>query len=486
MEELTYTSSEMALYCYKIINLNEENLDLSKYPDDSALLLNNIDKYNKIQNCSANYMNVLKDIYSKYVYISKSSIIYTLNENCNEIIELVETMNYVPVVIMTNEIVDKSNIFFTLYFLNQYKKKTGKEINFVYEKTSDLFNFGDCVKITDTNLCKKEDFENVSYRESEEHLFLSKKTLIIFCDDFSYSGSQLNINMTGLDSTISVHDYKISFRYSIAKNVLFFLNIVGYTRDAYLKIKSVFSNSLQNVKFARRCIERNVRLQDIINDYLRTKLMINNNYIKDNDFYVMEKIDGKIIVKPQFKEAFDKIDNLTMIYPFHKYPDIISTTSVLCRIKTMENKYYFDLSEFKKIYPRINTLIKSEEDFDLFKILRHEPAIKFLLDNWNDDTQMNRFPWIKKCSHIDNDMLILYEGEYWIKMMKNCQYDSDWSPMSCNYKCIDSFYKFINWNSLNKYITVKENFIIMKESAMKKKYIKYKTKYLNLKKNSNK
>jgi len=170
---------------------NKDSLNLKKYEKDSLkpidmTFINSI--IAQRQKCSYNFMIIMKYMYEHTKCIDANYIIDKLNKNINELYTKYKDRVHI---LHISDIYrrDKSNFFFTLYFIYQYNLKFKKHI-YVY---STQFN-----------------------KEYLDSVYRNKPVLFIICDDFSYSGRQINDEIIKLNTTLiggRVLEYANIFKY---------------------------------------------------------------------------------------------------------------------------------------------------------------------------------------------------------------------------------------------------------------------------------
>ena len=101
--------------CYNFIDQNLEKFnDLSQYDIDHSQNMENIRTFIDSQTCCPGYFNFIKSMLEAVQYVSCDTFIRILNLNMDEIVRLVGTESYEPVLITTDDSLQKSNIFYSL------------------------------------------------------------------------------------------------------------------------------------------------------------------------------------------------------------------------------------------------------------------------------------------------------------------------------------------------------------------------------------
>jgi hypothetical protein len=330
---------------------------------------------------------------------------------------------------------------------------------------------------------KGKNFNNLLFKDP---VFNDKKVILILCDDFSYSGNQLSGHLSAsqgnsIKEWFQQDNIQIGFDESIKKNIKYYLNIIGLTNEAEEKIRNELYEPQLNLILPTARRTYNSRIGDIIK-------RIDKQTINSNNFYVIIKDNEKLIVVPQFNAIFkDEIkNNLTVVYQSIKYPDAQSTSNILCRIAGSDNKKYINYDIFNSFYP---DALKDGEPFELNSIINDKPILlKKIIDNWDNWDNLSDISWLGKCKKIEKHYIKYFEKDSWIKLFDTCDYD-DSKKINCMRICSNrAFYKKINYkyngNNINNIKSLKEIFEDSKpkKSINNEKYLKYKKKYLLLKK----
>jgi hypothetical protein len=161
------TMDNFTEFANKIKNLNIENINIQKYIKDYSINMELFNLYERNQTCATKYLNFIKKIYESATYITGENAISQYNKNADSIKKYI-CDDYLPIIITTIDNINKSNFFYTLYLLKLLNER------YIYP----LF-VPNIRKIMDKDGNILLDF------------LKNKKLLIIFSDDFSYSGIQL-------------------------------------------------------------------------------------------------------------------------------------------------------------------------------------------------------------------------------------------------------------------------------------------------------
>ena len=360
---------------------------------------------------------------------------------------MIDNKNYHPVLIVSKSALNKSNVFFSLYFLKILNMK-GRTITHVYETIDDAL------------------------RDMAEIVPSGKRCLIIFCDDFSYSGKQLadHINSPYKNKKVERND-----------NIKYYLNIIGWTFGAKNRIISEFEKSEDSLIIGTNSISISEKASE------NSVLHFVENYLVDKFGPVMFKEYGsklfhlidcysltydydKIIFSSLFGSQFiSHSKDTSLIYLFNKYPDETSTINNLCRIiGAIPKTSTLNVENFVKIF-EINE-IQFVECFnsDLLIFIKNMCKIKGvphvdsaaktymyqILGAFKGGNQ-NMLSWIDICDEVRGDYIIKNEYGNWIKTINNADYkDGAVDYENYNGQCYDhvikSFYKGIQYKKKNK------------------------------------
>jgi hypothetical protein len=319
--------------------IHEINELISKY--DNVIALDNIDtdhsfifdKFNQYlsenQTCSKLFIRFLaKILRENVVYISNLDMLKKIRTNAKLLLESYSS-NY-SIVIIDPLKEKKSNSFYTLLFIKEYNNlaslsKDKKKIQYFYRSFEYIDLFFDTKK--DTYIPKfKENF------------------VFVFSDDFSYSGSQLQ-------NQINYND-EIKIDLSLHKNYIYFLNLYGITCQAKRKIDQSFLRP--NIIYPQEFCSK---WKDVLSKYAKESNLTNEELIYQNDMFIA--YSSKVITNPIYKNTtltnsvkykndiyiesqiykyFANSENLTFIYLFSKFPDILSTIPTMCKFYSYNEK----------------------------------------------------------------------------------------------------------------------------------------------------
>lgn len=226
------------------------------------------------------------------------------------------------------------------------------------------------------------------------------KIVIILCDDISYSGTQLagHINPSDFGAGSLIGQY-----FKFQSNTYVFLNIIGILPDGISNVLNQFED-LHNLiipKYALQFKGKSTSVKNFLTNLTHSSDY--NNYLKLNDCYVLVldttttpasiKLSSKLQHEYQYFNNTTILD-LSLIYPFQKYPDGMSTFTKLCYIKNIDNNIIaLNVNKF------IDQLKISERDFcthiqdniDLYDLLttlnvsasKSNKLIKYIVSNYH-------------------------------------------------------------------------------------------------------
>ena len=483
----------IANYCYMLVNKNRDLLDLTKYDKKHRFLIENLDKYIISQPNFKTELSILREIYNHHTYVDIETIINILDNN---IIELNNKyVDYIHILILSNDTIpNKSNFFFYLYFLKRYEEITGKRIRHIFENIYHFLKLPDCLHDSKINI----------YKYLAKDYPLDKKYVLIYCDDISYSGSQL------INNIIYNHDKKCKI--NLVDNIKIYFNIFGVTRTAMSLFNHVINKN--SIIIPEHTKKYDMNIQNIlykvskinpdeeINDELRNFIIENDIYkiIKEEKYSKDKIVDYKYYITRgdlgdlfyySFIEPLDKSKDimnlkLSLIYIDFKYPDNVSTIPNLCRLNTInDNEYYIDYKKFIDTYK--DTKIFTE----LYEYHIYNVDITDLIKSYN--YKIDTIPWIKKGDKNLDDLLYLDNNtKNYLQLINNFdkkeKYMNDYYT-SCNKYSIVPFYKSLLYKDINNLIYDRDKsimvtfneYIMFNNKYITNKYHKYKNKYLKTK-----
>ena len=487
--ELNNMQNLFASYCYILVHKNKNLLDLKKYNKEHNFLMDNLDKYIISQPKFQKELNILKNIYKHHIYIDIESIINILDNNIKEI--NTKYADYVHILILSKETSPKkSNFFFYLYFLKRYEEITGKKIIDIFNDIYDFLNDPIC-----------DDYDKINTRDYLiDDYPLDKKYLLIYCDDVSYSGSQLVANI--------IYKNDQTCKINLVDNIKIYFNIFGITNKANRLFNRIINKNCiiipdNTKKYNEDIIDILYKVSDI-SQQEDDKL---NNFIIENDIYKIvkdETLNKYYIIRGElgdlyyysFIETLDKTKhlfnlNLSLIYIDFKYPDNLSTIPNLCRLQTIDAKeYYIDYIKFIEIYKDASIFQK------LYDYNTHNVDITDLFKTYNYNLDI--IPWLKKGDKNPDELLYLDTNtKNYLQLINNFDIKikkimNESKYILCNKYSIVPFYKslkYIDHNNIhyNFELPLKysfENYTLILSTQTRyitNKYTKYKSKYLQTK-----
>jgi hypothetical protein len=381
--------------CYSFIDSNLKYFDLEDptYVKDHKLAIDKLEEYSETQTCAKNYFKLLTDIYKKSTYIDSDTFANTYKGAINQLLEMEnkDEQNLIFLIPLEGSglDIDKSNFYFSLYFLYLYRIIAGKKLKYVYHIITDCRE--DC-----KSKKHQTDLDNVLLHVAQNDLnkqklsrhqetIQPKAPIIVFCDDFSYSGTQIVQFMNNINVT---------------KNVPLFLVISGLTQRAKGTIESYTGKYRKNITIFLPDdiyidpfdnIFENV-VDDIINEESKAPgfdLSIYRDYFKYNDFkkqwlrkknmYILEKKDDKLFAVGQIEHIGN--DAQSLVYLFFKYPDGLSTIQEMCKIDDYSNKYSFLYNSLSKEQQK-NIEWTSLHGFEITDKLIEKRHLDYLKDNF--------------------------------------------------------------------------------------------------------
>jgi hypothetical protein len=430
-------AEDLIAFCYYfLIEQNYHNLDLNSFDDISMINFDRIDEYSRKYQHTRKFTQLIKELYSKYRYISKKEIIDIIDKNIKELYELLSTNSkYIPIIIITNESFKKSNIFFTAYFLKRFYEMYRIKIPYAFSTVSDIFK---------NMINKSQDaisfgtFKNITLKDEYELEFKDKTLIIILCDDFSYSGSQLSGHLVKgsgkplpkiIKPTIMNQNNNYNGKMQFDTNVKFFFNIIGLTNKAETLIRNEFDYPDLHIILPKSIIKNSIILNDILKGFTP-------EHIYDNDIFILHNSYDYITIQSQFYQICADVD-LALVLPFHKYPDYVSTVQFLCKFKTLKDQIIIDQNKLNDIYPSFKSTI-----------INHK---KFYIDTFFNPEMCDKLKTAISTGIIPEDINWLYKYEpeidtQFIKLIDSCEIDNTNYSLDCNDLCESaSFYKKIKY-----------------------------------------
>jgi len=346
-------------FMYKLVEENKELLNFKNIESDKNFIkLNKIDLteinnyLEQNQSCSKKYMEYIQYLYSHTAFFDYDMIFTQLELNMNELSTTYSDYTHILCVPdSNNSALNKSCVFYMLYFLNKYKEKFG---NFprIYSHHNLILEI------------KKQEQD---------------KKLLIFCDDVIYSGMQIIKDMNGYINSIN-------------QNMYIYLNIFGFTQLAINNMYKNFNNFNiiynSNTKPFNQTKLNKIILPSNLNPLNNSIYQITKNFINDKNISFIEfLLTYNIIYASTNEEIYCKLNeiikyfNTHLIYLIYKFPDGLSTFPDLCHFYTFgEGMINLDYS---KVYNDYNFGIDSLPNIinNLFNTFNMNPQINILLEN---------------------------------------------------------------------------------------------------------
>lgn len=488
-------------FCYDFISQNHAIInDLKQYDIDYSQNLQAIRDFVQSQQCCKKYFQFIERMLNTTKYVSCDEFIRILSSNIIEIVNLAQ--NNELILIITGQSIVKSNIFYSLYTINKLLEKDVK-INHIYEKLEDIVEEQGNIFNLKSSLC------------------IRKNAVIIFCDDISYSGSQLSEHVNNIRMYYPPDQKDNYFGYGkqngklleLNSNIQIFLNLIGLLPDAHDLIRAQFKNiNTKQIIIPKATIYFSgiVTIDQLIQDEASKQQLTINQFLKLNDCYTLNRTEKSIILESQFTNhlRFNKssITNLSLVYPFNKYPDGQSTYSKLCFIKYFDNLLTLNVDMFINTFSIDSTTFSNENNIDLkqlmekFKVEDAESLVNDIISKYEDPEKIKDIKWIDSCGISTNVNNFINTNGNWFKSFNTFNDDKDYIT---NFKgnCYDdpsiikSFYRTLPYNlsslTINKvdsileikqkYDALSKNTKYLLNNSYKKKYLKYKNKYLQLK-----
>jgi hypothetical protein len=500
-------TTNLISYLYEIIDENFDFInDLSAHDNNSTFSLTPIDDYIKRQPCATNYYTFIKKFLSNMTYVTCKEFIDIIDKNINDLIKLIDS-GAIPILILGHSQLVKSNSFYNLYFLNELRKK-GHLIHYAYDNVNSVLALND------------------EYTDIRDELGIDKdkNIILIYCDDISYSGDQLSKQIAPYDKNLAFSRIDGGKPAMILNpKIKYFINLVGILPIALTRIREEFANNnlivpTNIIKFEGLCTT------------VRAALVSCGEYRKNDCIILTKSTDNEIKISSMLDYYFMKYEvrstiqtNMlsSLVYPFHKYPDAQSTFGNLCRIKGIKNnEKIINVEKFinkfcggnMKIFNTMSDNIFTG-NFNIFLTAlgcgNPRGIISKLVRDWDDNTKFvgdvdADLDWICISNDVTESANLLHnENGGYIKIINSDTITSEPRPIfTCYTKSIVSFYKrgynykkykyaedvdkkwviqlfhtFVNMcNELNGGYT---NIFSGNEYN---KYLKYKTKYIALKK----
>jgi hypothetical protein len=254
---------------------------------------------------------------------------------------------------------------------------------------------------------------------------------------------------------------------------VFYICCIGTTENAKKLIKSKFIKSEDKIIFNSKYNSKYNIKSLTLTEIFKTKLWNNKNIFNkssiekiflENDIFILVIEDNEIKIKSILHEiAISCIynpDKLTMTYLFCKYPDYASTITKLCgfNIFTKEKEYYIIKDANKRV---INYNFEKNN------------YIHYFSEYMNKSNNLEKI--LKNIINTDNNLIKCINNNTYkfYGLINNIDYKKINNNKINNYdlKCIDSFYKKIDWMNKKKEIINKSTKIctLLDSNSLNKK-----------------
>ena len=408
---------------YTFIDNNKVLFDLDDITKDHSIDMDCLTKYIAHQgnnHKSKPFWNFYEYLYKNIIYISNSKITEQYENNAKEIHDLytnksINILDCHLVLILTEE-VDKSNYYFTLYFLYLYKKLYPND----YQHIEVILETE--MKIGTKNRYPGEDRINFQY--------YSNHTIYIMTDDFCYSGEQMN---TEINTHVQKNNYPhLTHAQNKNKNFSVYINVVGMTSIA---LKLLNNNHKIKLYIPQQCIIiNNATYNDIFDKYCKEY-----NYTIQSEAVDMFCFTKDNINPRSFNEELKIDKNMPLIYLSFKYPDYISIAPYLCYFGESSEIYFIAHSDYTE--ENMNSFHKEMRENDTGRTFHEKcSSLKFIFQLNDLESFKEKYPELVHT--IDKNE----PGSNMLKLMKNCNYEAIVTyekrrAPRCNFFCYKPFYK---------------------------------------------
>lgn len=455
---MTSKSKKYAKYLYKLIDKNIllfENFAYTEF-QEYPLNLEKLDYYKSHNFSLRKCFNFIKDFYSNYTYISHKQTKKILLNNVYNINEFLTKYSFTPIIILPNDSIRKSNLFFTLYFMYLYREIFDiieHVFSSIYSSEDSLFTYS-----------------LSSYFYKNWNMNINMNILGIICDDFLYSGTQLFQHL---------HQFSYSNRkvkISTPDKFKFYINCIGSTKYAFDKIKQGFKEGnilISDTKYIKLPLSINDIIETKYRKPIHNKTYSNMNILRDlifeNDIFILVKINEEIQIKSILEPFYNllkqsEIDRKTMTYLFCKYPDYASTFDILCGFNLfMNTEDYYIINKIKNHMIFYNSYIKNNKKTNFkiaIKYINNSNFIHFI--NFNTKTVFTdseieslHTQWgnLESLNLINNNIsfkqCIYNKSDEWYSLLDNCTYKDNTKFSTCTDYCFTPFYKELKWTNID-------------------------------------
>ena len=444
---------------YDFIDANLSLFDLHTLTKDHSIDLTCLKRFIDFQSeepMSKKFWDFYRFLYESIIYISNDTITRQYTRNAIELHELSKNGMKHPdepdepwkecnIVLILPKNKEKSNYYFTLYFLYIYRKHFHND-------------YKDLKVMTET------DFETATVSDkkySEDNCILfddTKYTIFVVTDDFCYSGDQLYEKITDYQSTQSF------FQKQENKHLLFtYANVIGLTSIA----SRSFTFFIQNIMIPSKCyIVRDNTYDDILKKYYETRKL--SEYDFDLFYFTQEN-------NVQTFSLLQKLiphNPATLVYLSFKYPDGVSTIQNMCYFFVNKGTFFISCDEY-----RLRHNIKMQHGYDKRSVIVAAPSLTVPgLSPEEFEHECSLLPWVFEMKDISEFGTVFPQYVHTtdrnnvqvklLKLMNNCDYDYtfvnsdryfDINNPKCNDFCYNPFYKEYQYIMTLRTIHLDEN-----------------------------
>jgi hypothetical protein len=340
-------------FLYNFIEENTKLFDLKQYNVDHSINIELLNRYISKQSCSKKYFDLIKYIYTNASYIDCDTFIDIYTSN---IIEL-DSMDREIIVVFPYLQLKKSNFFLTLYFLYLYNATVSKKINYVFSYDS----------------TQQSDTIDISKLEIK----LNKPPIIVICDDFLYTGSQLSVSIANLpiictealdiyacicgmtqksqqalsDENITKIQLENIKKAETNGKIQCYYNVHLPTKKIFIKktLKTVIRDKMMEDEVYNDTIEEKIFIKKTLKTVIRDKMMEDEVYNDTIEEKIFIKKTLKTVIRDKMMEdgVNETIDENSQIHNYINLNDMY--------ILTVINNKLIASSEFTKLYYKLDT-----------------------------------------------------------------------------------------------------------------------------------
>jgi hypothetical protein len=381
----------------------------------------------------------MKQLFDNTIIINKEHIINVYTKHVDKIAKLVNEENYEIIIVTTTSPISKSNFWITMYVLNLL---LNKNIIVKYAIDNIINMYKKCEKIDENAYVTSNICSNILNEITQNN----KKPLLIFCDDISYSGTQLSAHIsTGFDLTDERFFEKNDIL--LTSECRLYLCLIGITEESkkiLLKSSSYNNNNKKmNIININELTIFNNTLNNFIDNFYKNVLLchIDQFYITyNNDKYYINSMINKFVNIVNIE--------LLMTMPIFKYPDGLSFVSGFCSVHIGSLINFNILKSSTKLKKFIENHFNDYKNMEKNHIVElPEDCIEYVLIDYSNK---NKIQLSELSSNIKNINNIDKNNEnVFMSTITGCQYDV--MPINCNdntdnkkkypYGCPNNFYK---------------------------------------------